>query len=130
MPGIRRFLIAAAIVVGFSTVLIIDPAEHPLIPACPSRSFLGIFCPGCGSVRALHALLHLDVEQALAMNPVTLAFLLYLGVLGSAIVLKRDDVAERLTGQASARLWLVGLLAFWILRNLPWMPFDRLAPGA
>jgi hypothetical protein len=35
---------------------------------------------------------------------------------------------ERLV--ADPRFWLWLLVAYWILRNLPWPPFSWLAPGA
>lgn len=41
---------------------------NSLLPACPTYKFLGIYCAGCGSTRALYALLHLDFATAIRQN--------------------------------------------------------------
>lgn len=47
--------------------------HDPHIPGsyglCPIRAVTGRFCPGCGALRAIHDLLHLDFSGAMAMNP-------------------------------------------------------------
>src|SRR5579872_6995396 len=55
-----------------------DPATSGVFPPCPVRYLTGWYCPGCGSLRALHALLHGNLRQAWAMNPLTLIVLPYL----------------------------------------------------
>ena len=37
-------------------------------PACPFYQLTGLFCTGCGSQRALHDLLHLDLGSSLGHN--------------------------------------------------------------
>ena len=39
------------------------------------RTRTGLYCPGCGSTRALYALLHGRPGEALAMNPLLLVVL-------------------------------------------------------
>jgi len=46
-----------------------DPAETPLYPPCLVRLYTGLSCPGCGATRALHALLHLRLDEAWRLNP-------------------------------------------------------------
>jgi hypothetical protein len=48
-------------------------AMAPLLPACPFHRITGVACPGCGTTRAVLALLRLDFAAGLAVNP--LAFL-------------------------------------------------------
>jgi len=51
-----------------------DPATTWFFPSCPLRAVTGWLCPLCGSLRALHALVHGDPARAMAFNPlVTLA---------------------------------------------------------
>lgn len=109
----------------------IDPtvAGNPL-PPCPFLTLTGLYCPGCGSTRCLHALAHLDLAGALAMNPLLVLSLLPLTVLllhGAGLLPQRLLGLRNLL--AEPKLWLVLLLGFAVLRNLPWLPFSLLAPG-
>lgn len=56
---------AAAILLRF------PPAEYSFYPQCPIHNLLGILCPGCGTTRALSALLHGQLVQAMHLNPFT-----------------------------------------------------------
>ena len=52
-----------------------NPEEIPFFPRCPVFMLTGLKCPGCGTARALHCLLHGEVAQAVAFNPIlVLAF--------------------------------------------------------
>lgn len=109
----------------------VDPTQagSPL-PPCPSEWLTGLFCPGCGTTRALHALLHLDLAGALAMNPVLVLSLPFVGLLlaNQFLVLPGTwQAAARRVGDA--RPWAVVLIAYAVARNLPWEPFTWLAPG-
>jgi hypothetical protein len=57
-----------------------NPEESALFPQCPSRYVTGYDCPGCGSQRAVHAVLNGDLEKAFDYNPL-LFFLLPYGIL-------------------------------------------------
>ena len=67
-------MVAAAVVaaVAFSFFIIYyyrhDPAEGG-VPKCMFRTITGWDCPGCGSQRALHALLHGHIAEAWSFNP-------------------------------------------------------------
>ena len=61
-----------------------DPLTSPFAPPCLFTAIFGVRCPGCGSLRALHALAHGDLKAALAFNaplvyalPLAVALLLY-----------------------------------------------------
>jgi len=126
----RQLAIAGAVWLGLAAVgillFVFNPAQVGLFPKCPFRSLTGLQCPGCGSTRAFHQLLHLHPIAAFKLNPLmmlTLPFIVYgfLGYTKSAI-----------TGQPHRRifipplymwLWLALLIFFWIFRNTPWYPF-------
>src|SRR5580700_9259192 len=67
-------LAAAGLVACLYTLAVIPPTETSFYPRCLSHSLTGLNCPGCGTTRALHALLNGRIVQALAYNP--LAFML------------------------------------------------------
>ena len=42
------------------------------IPSCPFYTHLGIFCPACGSTRAIISLLNFDLLSSFYYNPIVL----------------------------------------------------------
>jgi hypothetical protein len=111
----------------------VDPATSKLFPPCPLWYLTGWYCPGCGSLRAVHQLLHGNLRAAWAMNPLTVVLLPFLayGLVSQALSEIRGRGLPRLFLPAA---WIRALCAviilFGILRNLPVHPFDLLAPGA
>ncbi len=119
-------------VAGLALVYTVDPSEVGFYPPCILYRLTGWHCPGCGATRALHALLHGDVPQALAFNPV---FVFLMPIMGVALAWRGLEkwrgrppcTRPRLPG--SVILVLAALLvAFGLLRNLPGWPFELLAP--
>jgi len=119
-------------VAGLALVYTVDPSEVGFYPPCMLHRLSGWHCPGCGATRALHALLHGDLPQALAFNPV---FIFLMPMMGVALAWRG---LEKWRGRpprtrpllpGSVILALAALLvAFGLLRNLPGWPFELLAP--
>lgn len=65
--GIVAFFAIGAVIL--SLYFIFDPAESILAPKCIFHSVTGWECPGCGSQRMIHALLHGDLSAAWNANP-------------------------------------------------------------
>jgi len=97
-----------------------DPASHPF-PPCPFRRLTGFSCPGCGSQRAIHQLLHGDILAAFRYNPMLLPGLAYVAA-GMFLQLRTGPASIRLQqryyGRQAARSALVILLGYWIIRNI------------
>jgi hypothetical protein len=117
-------LVAAAAVLVGALLYVFDPAQGGPYPVCYFHRTTGLLCPGCGCLRALHQLLHGHVASALYFNPLMVLCLpLALWLAGLAAF-------RAWRGRAAAFvvrpvwLWSAGgvLLAFTILRNLPWPP--------
>jgi hypothetical protein len=47
------------------------PDRYNVYPRCPIYTYLQLQCPGCGTTRALAALLHGHIAEALRFNPLT-----------------------------------------------------------
>lgn len=128
-PHVRYGLMGLAALAGAGVLFAFDPAAWAFFPRCPFHLLTGLLCPGCGSQRALHALLHLDLAGAARHNALLVAslpFFAYVGV--------RRVVAwrwERLLPAPYTRApWILALaglvLAFFALRNVA--AFAFLAP--
>ena len=119
------------VVAGVWVLRVFDPnLAGGFFPACLFHSFTGLYCPGCGITRALHALVHFDLPRALAMNPLMVAALPLL-----ALMAVHAWTPWRVLPPRAARVlnngyaWIAVIAAYWVLRNLPWWPFAWLAPG-
>lgn len=59
---------AVGVVMATGYLRVVDPNEPGHYPMCPTLALFGIDCPGCGGLRATHALAHGDVAQAFDHN--------------------------------------------------------------
>ncbi|MFW6152211.1 MAG: DUF2752 domain-containing protein [Verrucomicrobiota bacterium] len=112
--------------VGAPAIVLIyalDPAKTALFPPCPFKLVTGHACPGCGSLRALHALLHGNIKVAFGLNPLAV---LSLPLILALIVERYRKCA--LTRPKFIKAYLLTILVFWLLRNIPVFPFTKLAP--
>ncbi len=121
-------VVACAIAGAGAILFFFKPGQYGFYPVCHFHSLTGLHCPGCGSSRALHELLHGNFIEALRLNA-----LLLLGLAGSMWLAARYVLArsrrQRATLAFPARwLWLLLGLAviFAVLRNIP--AFAWLAP--
>jgi len=97
-----------------------DPYETQILPPCPVLQLTGWQCPGCGGTRAMYSLLHGDVVQAVAMNPLLPALYLAGGLMiASAIsaARARHRLGNRLALAALGVVVTAGLYAA-VVRNL------------
>ncbi|MBQ3656142.1 MAG: DUF2752 domain-containing protein [Bacteroidales bacterium] len=90
-----------------------DPLQSVEMPKCTFFVLTGWKCPGCGGQRALHHLLKGEIWQSFCQNP-----LLYFATAYIIAVLSFGKKYKFLTGIKACSAWLIGILAFWILRNV------------
>lgn len=132
LPGRAWYiLLALAGIAGALLLYNLDPRNPGNYPICPFFGLTGCFCPGCGTLRALHQLLHGNPVAAMGYNPLAvlaLPFIAYsflTGALRAFALPAPSTVFVR-----SEWIWglLAAVLAFWTLRNLSVAPFTALAP--
>jgi hypothetical protein len=108
-----------------------NPDSTALFPPCPFLALTGYYCPGCGTLRGLHQLLHGNVEAALALNALMVLSVPFLAYAFISLVLEvfRGRPLPRLF-RSPYSTWAIFVLvvAFWVLRNIPVYPFTLLAP--
>lgn len=111
-----------------AVVFFFNPATHGFYPVCMFHKLTGLNCPGCGSTRALYALLHGNLPLALKDNAVFI-------ITGAALAARGAWFAAKHCGQKPAGqfispkiLWMFLIVAgiFSVLRNFP--AFSFLSP--
>ena len=111
----------AIVAVIAAIIFVFVPTRIGIFPPCPLHEYTGLWCPGCGSTRALHQLLHGHLLMAFRFNPLAISLLPLVGYL----VLRRGHVTMK-------PVWIWTLLAtvviFGVLRNIPVYPLTLLAP--
>jgi len=99
----------------------LNPATSHFFPPCVFYKTTGLYCPGCGTQRAVHAFLHGNFLIAFRYNP--LPFMLT-GLL-TVFYLFNIFRGYKRTPFTGGQSWLVVIIifAYFLLRNLPFMPF-------
>jgi len=134
LPETNRLVaIAVCILVTLAvgvTLFFFNPATTWFLPSCTFHRLTGLYCPGCGSTRALHCLLHGEFREALRDNALVVLAL----PITAAILLARIAGLRRSPVRLRTRIWFAFLVAvlvgFGVLRNIPVPPFSCLAPGS
>ena len=120
-------LLWATLAAGAVYLYLFEPGKSGFFPACPFRMLTGFNCPGCGSTRGLHRLLHGDVVAAFEFNPlliISLPFLLYALMRYTSAALGGQPLNwNRLNARYISTLIAV-IISFWIFRNTPFYPFS------
>jgi len=104
LTGSRRrvlppLAVGTVALIGAGYVTAVDPNAAGHYPACPFLAVTGWYCPGCGALRAVHALGQGDVMTALARNPFAVAALgLPRGHLGALAPANGHGSASQLVG--------------------------------
>jgi hypothetical protein len=118
-------------VIGVVSLNLLDPEEKTFIPACPCRLLTGLYCPGCGSLRAIHAITHLRIDRAFAYNSLLVLFLplfIWFFAINLAATLLGPDKIRLHLPPVFGKVLLVIVLAYFLIRNIPAYPFTLLQP--
>lgn len=132
----KKYVLVFAIVAITASLLYFsfDPASFDLFPKCIFHSWTQLECPGCGSQRAIHALLHGNMLQAMDLNLLVVIFLPLLCY--SGIITIGNTLFDRKWKQPIfysnhfVKIVLTLVLMFWLLRNIPLNSFRWLSAGS
>ena len=109
-----------------------DAARYSFFPQCPFHTVTHLYCPGCGSQRALSALLHGNIKRALSYNVlfvISLPLVIYSAVVYTLNVFGRKPIAQKLVySPRFIQICLWSVVLFFVLRNLPFPLFSFLRP--
>lgn len=121
MRRLLIILLAAGSLAAFCFVYYsFDPSQSHFFPRCPFFALTGYMCPGCGSQRVVHALLHLDFAAAFRINPYMVLMLpLVAASVFAAIFRVRYNGFYRLVNSRPVMIgFVVVTVAWWVWRNV------------
>jgi hypothetical protein len=117
---VRKLLAAVSLLGALVALYCYNPARTAIFPPCPFHYVTGFHCPGCGSLRAIHSLLHGRLGTAMSQNPLMVVSIPVVG-----IMLFRPGWSIRQWIPWTA---LAVLLAYGVIRNISVWPLTLLAP--
>lgn len=119
-----KWAIVSFILIGLLIVYsIFDPGHSELFPKCPFREITGLKCPGCGSQRAIHHLLNLDIFGAFWENMLLVISIPYI-ITGAIFDLIKHPSKKLLKyrsfffGTKAILIVLSVIILFWVFRNI------------
>lgn len=116
-PGWYAVLIALVAVVALVALYSFDPATTTGFLPCPFRTITNWLCPGCGSQRAMHDLLHGNIANAFQQNAALVIAIPLLGIQWAVprlIGMEHDPAGRNFVVFG----WLFVIVAWGVLRNI------------
>lgn len=120
---LKAILVVFAIILLLGGIIIFytyNPAVSSFFPKCPFYYITGYKCPGCGSQRALHQLLHLRFSEAFRYNAlfiISIPFVMFLCIADiMRLKYKKLYIASRNPFLSWGILFIICL--WWICRNI------------
>lgn len=111
------------VIIFLSLYFLFNPSTSIFFPKCPFYIMTGLFCPGCGSQRAIHDMMHLNIFEAINHN----ALMFFTFTFGIGLYLYSKKKFSDLIYHPKSPLIIFGIIfLFGVLRNLD--KFHFLAP--
>ncbi len=92
------------------------------MPKCPFKLITGLDCPGCGIQRALYALMHGEITQAIKYN----YYLLYAGPYAMSFIVVwimpecnvREKIKKFINNKNVVNFYIITFILWLIIRNI------------
>lgn len=118
-----KFIVEILVLLLVSLYYFFNPTVSNFFPKCPFHTITGLYCPGCGSQRAIHDLMHLNIFEAINHN----ALMFFAFTFGIGLYLYSKKKFSDLIYHPKSPLIIFGIIfLFGVLRNLD--KFHFLAP--
>lgn len=95
-----------------------DPEKFRIYPKCPFYMLTGLKCPGCGSQRAIHNLLNLNIQKAFEYNALLVCTIPIIPIFIVAQIYRRKfpRFYNTLFGAPLITGILLIIISWWIIR--------------
>ena len=130
-PLARYTALAVLAAAAGAFIYAVDPRNPDTYPVCPFFGLMGWHCPGCGTLRGIHMLLHGNVVEAVSYNAlamIALPSIAYTFVTSALRDLRFPAPAALFVPHQWVWLLCISIVAFAVIRNVPYAPFSYLAP--
>ena len=118
-----KFIVGILVLLLVSLYYFFNPTVSNFFPKCPFHTITGLYCPGCGSQRAIHDMMHLNIFEAINHN----ALMFFAFTFGIGLYLYSKKKFYDLIYHPKSPLIIFGIIfLFGVLRNLD--KFHFLAP--
>jgi hypothetical protein len=117
----KAHALAAATIIGSVVLYRFPPEAYEFYPRCPIFRFLHVICPGCGATRALAALLHGRIADALHYNALVVFLLpLFVAFCANAYIsiLRGQSFSWPQIPTPAVHVLLLATLVFAVFRNV------------
>jgi hypothetical protein len=111
-------------------LFLFEPGRYGFYPQCLFHQVTGLLCPGCGSLRAVHQLLHGEVAAAFRLNAMLVVGIPAAGWFMAWRLVHVRNQKSKLLDVHPAWMWAllaIGIL-FGVTRNLSFAQALWLAP--
>ena len=129
-PRVVHVAAIAASSLACTVLYLFDPSDGGY-PLCPFRAVTGLFCPGCGTLRASNRLLHGRIGDAFGFNALAVLLLpVLIYAFASSLLVAAGRPSLPRPRIPAAWIWAFGFVAvaFAVVRNIPIEPLTALAP--
>ena len=112
--------VAVIVIAGIAIYSTFDPSTVRFFPRCTFLTLTGLKCPGCGTQRAIHALLHGNFLEAVRFNAMMVASvpLLALYVYAEIVRKSKPRFYNKVNSTPIILTIFVLVVLWWILRNV------------
>ncbi|MCM1356092.1 MAG: DUF2752 domain-containing protein [Staphylococcus sp.] len=113
-------VLGVLLVAGLLSLYLLAEPSSGLYPRCMFKELTGLSCPGCGSQRALHAVIHGDLRGAFSYNALLILEIPLLALLViSSLFSDRMPRLKRFLGERVFILLILATIIIWtIVRNI------------
>ena len=109
------YIIIATACCALLALYYINPIDYIWMPKCPVKMIFGIDCPGCGVQRAVHALLHGRIKEAISYNLFLVVAIPYLIAILLSDYLREGELRQKLRFAVECKWGTNGYIALFIL---------------
>lgn len=117
----KKHIWAIVVLVGLGALyFLFNPGYYSIFPKCPVLTLTGLKCPGCGSQRAIHHLLHFDIPGAFGQNALLVLSLPIIAILLYAEAVRKSRPGFYMKLHNTTFMWgyVVVAISWCIYRNI------------